>query len=64
MEDKAYGDKAVIEPIPPDSLDCSVEVGKTITRSSGSDHLQRKLNGKPVQLYGIGVSFVARRATS
>lgn len=57
MEDKEFSGKAVVEPIPLDALDRGFEAGEVITKSPGSGHLQRKLNAKQVQLYGIGTAI-------
>lgn len=54
MELKNYGDKAVAEPVPSTA---TLEVGSTAGIDAGSGHLQRKLNAKQVQLYGIGTAI-------
>ncbi|KAI7154687.1 amino acid permease, partial [Hortaea werneckii] len=54
MELKNYGDKAVAEPVPSTA---TLEVGSTAAIDAGSGHLQRKLNAKQVQLYGIGTAI-------
>ncbi|OTA39000.1 hypothetical protein BTJ68_01098 [Hortaea werneckii EXF-2000] len=54
MELKNYGDKAVAEPV---TSTATFEVGSTAPIDAGSGHLQRKLNAKQVQLYGIGTAI-------
>ncbi|KAI7181612.1 amino acid permease [Hortaea werneckii] len=54
IELKNYGDKAVAEPVPSTA---TLEVGSTAPIDAGSGHLQRKLNAKQVQLYGIGTAI-------